>query len=210
MPIYTDPTIRDNYLEDYTSPLGQTLGTTFGEMATSGLGDLMRMDELGVAQQGVEPSAADRAFGTYFGRELTGKKTNRLDALTARARIKEAGLALTVPDDGIPEPALNILMDRKRTEMRRADIWNRGPSGFVPGALNIGAALAGSMMDPINIASAFIPIVGEARYAAILAGAGGTLGRTGARAAIGAGEGLLGSVIVEPFTYIPRTQQQAD
>ena len=42
------------------------------------------------------------------------------------------------------------------------------------------------LLDPLNIASAFVPVVGEARYANLLARAASPLGRAGVRAGVGA------------------------
>src|SRR3546814_14021405 len=111
-----------------------------------------------------------------------------LSADDARARLKEQGLvgALTVPDEGIRSRALDILMERKTDERRRQDVLNRAPSGFLPGAARLGVALGASLLDPLNISSAFVPVIGGALYAALLAGAAGPLGRIGVRPGVGA------------------------
>jgi hypothetical protein len=136
----------------------------------------------------------------------------RVDAETARQRIKDAGLdgRLTVQDSGIAEPALDILIDRKREEVRRQDILSRAPKGFVSGAQQLGMAFAASVLDPLNVGLAFVPVVGEARYMKYLAGARGVLGRTAVRAGVGAAEGAAGAAIVEPLIYAAKSQEQAD
>lgn len=136
----------------------------------------------------------------------------RLDAVVARQRLKDAGLEgrLTIPDTGIATPALDILMDRKKEEIRRQDILSRAPKGIGRGAQQLGMAFAASALDPLNIGLAFVPVVGEARYLRYLAGARGILGRTAVRAGVGAAEGAAGAAIVEPLIYAAKSQEQAD
>ena len=141
-----------------------------------------------------------------------GQATARLTAEDARARIKENGVEghLTVPDEGIAAPALDILIDRKRSELKRADVFARAPKGFLPATARLGMALATSVLDPVNVGLAFIPVVGEARYASYLKSASGVLGRTAVRAGVGAAEGTAGAAIIEPLIYGVKQQEQAD
>ncbi len=98
----------------------------------------------------------------------------------------------------------------KREELARRDIFQRSQGGGLLSAAQFGVGLAVSMVDPLNIASAFIPVVGPARYAVMLEKAGGAAGRAGIRTAVGAAEGLVGAALVEPFVYAAATQRQAD
>lgn len=102
---------------------------------------------------------------------------------------------------------LQILERRKRAELRRASIISRADGG---GALRFGTGLVASFMDPINIASAFVPVVGEARYAQLMQAAVGAAGRAGVRAGVGAVEGAVGAALLEPLNYAARAQEQAD
>lgn len=86
---------------------------------------------------------------------------------------------------------------------QREDQLRRATPGFFPAAARFGAGFLAGALDPINIASAFIPVVGEARWAA-------TLGVTGARLARGALEGAVGQAVVEPITYLQSQREQAD
>ena len=56
-------------------------------------------------------------------------------------------------------------------------------------------AIAGSFLDPLNIASAFIPAVGPARAAAMAA----KFGKSGSRAMKGAIDGAVGAAVLEPL-----------
>ncbi len=77
-------------------------------------------------------------------------------------------------------------------------------------AANLAGSLAGSLVDPSNIGLAFVPVVGQSRYAQLLARAGGAFGRTGVRAGVGGLEGLAGLAPVEVFNYFAHQQQQSD
>jgi hypothetical protein len=139
-----------------------------------------------------------------YGRPLTAE--------AARARLRESRLdgQLTVPDQGITQEALDILMERKRVEMKRAEVFAQSPGGFGLTAAQLGVGFATSLVDPINIASGFIPVVGQARYSRWLAGARGFGGRTAIRAGVGALEGTVGAALVEPIIYSSKMAEQAD
>jgi len=51
------------------------------------------------------------------------------------------------------------------------------------------------------VALAFVPVVGEAKMAAMLARSTGVAGRLGVRAAVGAAEGAVGAAVIEPLVY---------
>lgn len=136
----------------------------------------------------------------------------RIDADTARQRLSERGLEgdITVSDAGITEAALNTLMFRKEVEKRRQEVFAQAEGGFGQGAARLGLALGTSLIDPLNVVTAFIPVVGEARYAKLLGSAGGALGRTGVRAGVGAAEGVAGAALLEPIIAGSKRFEQAD
>lgn len=135
----------------------------------------------------------------------------RLTREEAQQRVAEAGVKLDIPESSYTPEALDMLIERKRDEMRRQDILARAPGGFVQGGLRFGVGLAASIIDPLNVASAFIPVVGPARYAGMLERAGaGALARAGVRARVGAIEGFAGAAALEPLVYFGRTQMQDD
>jgi hypothetical protein len=206
MTIFTQLRQRETTLDEVQAPFSQALGATAEETwLRSPLSSIGRMRELGRAQDGV---AIDT--GGEFGFDNREFESSLIPADAARQRIKDADLDLKVPDEGIREGALEILMDRKRDEKRRKDIQSRAEGGFWKGAAHIGVSLGTSLLDPINVASAFIPAVGPARYAAMLAGATGAAGRAGVRAGVGAVEGAVGAAIVEPVVLMAARQEQAD
>lgn len=141
------------------------------------------------------------------------KKANSGQKLTdadAAARIKSAGVNLVVPQGGLTSGALDILIERKRDEIARQTVLGRAPTGFLPSTARVASSIGGALLDPLNIAVAFVPVVGEARYAELLYTAGSAIGRLGVRVGVGAVEGAVGAALVEPINYYGRTQLQDD
>ena len=143
--------------------------------------------------------------------ELARAEGPIISAEDARQQIKDAGLTrLAVPDQSYSQEYLDIIMDRERESMKRAEIIGSAPQGAGATAARFGAGFAASMLDPINVASAFVPVVGQARYLKWLGKAGGFAGRTGVRAGVGAVEGVVGAAMVEPIIAAAKEQEQAD
>lgn len=105
---------------------------------------------------------------------------------------------------------LDILSRRKREELQRQDVFSRDDGGILRGSARLATALGVGILDPLNIASAFIPVFSQERYAALLARQSGMLGRAGVRIGVGATEGAVGAAIIEPLTYAVHTQEMAD
>lgn len=127
-------------------------------------------------------------------------------------RLNLAGMsgALAFDDNGISEEAFNTLVSRKRVEQRRAQIFNRARGGVLEGAGRLGVALGTSVVDPVNVGLAFVPLVGQAKYIAALKASKSALGRAGIRARVGAIEGVAGAAAVEPLIYGSRHAEQYD
>lgn len=194
-------------LAEFPAPLSEVLRAQAQETQLHNpLQALRRLNALNAAELGDEIEQGDPFTGTLPVRA----DVRRADAATARARVQDEGLKLTIPDDGISERALDILMKAKRDEMRRQDVFSRGPQTIGAGAARLGTALIESLFDPLNIASAFIPIVGPARYAAMVARAGSPLARAGVRAQVGALEGAAGAALLEPLIYSAAQAEQLD
>lgn len=126
----------------------------------------------------------------------------------AQQQVKDSGLEVDVPDGGMRQGALDLLISRRRAERERSILMQNAPGSAAPAMIL--ASFAAQAVDPINIASAFIPVVGEARYTAMLAGAVGTGARLGVRAGVGAIEGAVGSALLEPAVYTLSQQLQDD
>lgn len=152
-------------------------------------------------------AAAEEAFfqnptiGLYRRMQAETAGGRLLTHQEARARLKAAGqeFSIPIPETGIPEGTLDIMIQRKHDRQIRLDKIANAPSGIGQSAKQLSAELGASLLDPLNIGSAFIPVIGEARYTAMLARAGSLAGRTGIRVGVGAVEGAVGTALLEPI-----------
>lgn len=210
MPLYAgEPIGRQGApLREFPASLGQVLGAQAQDTRVHNpTSSLLRMQRQREAELGtlVDPGDPLQSLPPVYDAPV------RVDAETARARVREEGFPnIRIPDAGISERGLQILIDAKRAEAQRQSVFDRGPTGVGVGALRLGTALLNSLYDPLNIASAFVPVVGPARYSAMIGGATSALGRAGVRAGIGAAEGAVGAAILEPLIYSAAQGEQLD
>jgi hypothetical protein len=108
--------------------------------------------------------------------------------------------------NGVKESVASILAARKDEENARKDVLSRSPSGALAFGTRLATDLVVSALDPINLASAFVPVVSEARFAGMIARHGKTL----ARGMKGVVEGAAGAAMVEPLVLGASLQEQAD
>lgn len=166
-------------LQEYKTSMGDVFQAGFGQaiddnLVTGRLPDLIRSQTAG------------------------GEKLTKESALT---RAKEAGVeVMNIPDDGLTTGAMDVLIERQYQRKRRNEAISSSGGGALNTMAEFSGGLAGSMVDPLNIAASFIPI-GQARWAARLSKAASPLERAGIRAAAGAVEGAVGAVALEPFNY---------
>lgn len=142
-------------------------------------------------------------------RELNAARARgpRLEYWEATDQAKKAGVKVSVPDDGISQEALGILIERRRDEAARSVLFARREG--VPAAVGMfSAGLAGAFMDPVNAAAGYIPILSGTRYAAALERATTVGGRMAVRGGVGAAEGLVGAALVEAPTLALRRELQ--
>lgn len=191
MTVYTNISQRQSFIEETPLTLGQTLAATWEDTVHSG------------------PTASlNRAADLFIANKSESSPIIAAD--DARNIISNKGLRLEIPDDGIREAALNILIDRKEKENERNQRLSQGSSGFGAGVAKFGTSLIAGLVDPLNIASAFVPIVGAAKYTTMLDNAIGATGRALVRGRVGAMEGLAGAAILEPIVYGAAKYEQAD
>lgn len=208
-PIYTEGGIvrRGLALEEMTAPLGSAVGAMAEESwLRSPLSSLFSTAELSRQQYGDQPSADELLSGQFSTLDAPKTPTQPISAARAREKAAGAGVKLDFQDGDIPEGYVDELIRRKTDEMSRKDALARAPGGFWAGAALLGTGLGVSILDPINTASAFIPVVGEARFASMV----GTVWMTGARLARGAAEGFVGAAVVEPIVLGAAAAEQAD
>jgi len=109
-------------------------------------------------------------------------------------------------DRPMTEGEARLLADNKRAEMIRQSIISKGPAGVLPGLAKFGAGLAAMAVDPLEVGSMFIPVVGVSGRLAATA----RFGKVGGRVLVGATEGFVGSALTEPIYYGLSRQQQLD
>lgn len=166
-------------LQAVTPSTGEVLGASFAEGFAQNIGvrgfrwAADRLRSLASDQPDLTPDEANREYG------IPGVLSfDRPIAETVAARLHEA----------------------RRVQQLRADTVERGAGGFLMGAGSMAAGFAAGLLDPVNVAAAFIPVVGEARAATLLARAGTSgVARAATRAGIGAVEGSVGMAALQPF-----------
>jgi hypothetical protein len=114
-------------------------------------------------------------------------------------------------DEDEKQSTVDIIVERKKAEINRQSIIQRGPEGrlsnlYLPTLSKFGTAMVTSIADPINLAMMFVPYVGQARFASLVA----RYGFTKARFAKGAIEGTIGIGAVEPLVYTAAQREQSD
>ena len=185
--------VKTNGYDLYKSTLGETLGAVAEDAWNfNPLPSAIRFFEL-------EANRNEDTNEPLISRDELNKKYSNLDLFF---------------DQDEKQSTVDILVNRKVLERERQSIIARGPegsfnpfnSGFYTGGAKLGTSLAVSLADPINIASAFIPVVGEARFASLVA----RQGLTKARGIRGVVEGAVGAAAVEPIVLTAATAEQAD
>lgn len=199
------PALDQRTLLDVPANSGDVFGAAFDEaFSTNPSTSAFRLEELNQQEQGrAVVMGPESYFAPNAGR--LEPETPLLGAEQAREQVAGAGLDIKIPDQGIRQGALEVLIERHREQLARQQIMARAGGGNMP--TQITASLAASLLDPLNIASAFVPVIGEARYARLLAGAATPMGRAAVRGGVGAVEGSVGAAIVEP---LPLLAAQAD
>jgi hypothetical protein len=116
-----------------------------------------------------------------------------------------AGLGLNFTED-TREGVVDYIVERKNLENSRASILARGPNSKMAKGFFFLESLGTSFLDPINIGASFVPVVGQAKFASMVARSGKNI----ARMKKGAVEGLVGNIAVEPIVYGVARSEQAD
>lgn len=151
-------------------------------------------------------NALGRIADQKLGRGRQGRNLTREEYLESEYYRE----GMTVGEDGITEGLASLLADRHDERSAFQTTLSRSRGGFGLGAAQFGVALAGSVIDPLNVASAFIPSVAVARGATMAAkirpaGAARAVrqrldGKTsGSRFATGTIDGAIGAAVVEPL-----------
>lgn len=206
-PIGPEPEFRTPDLTEFEPSFGEYFSAAAGEVIRySPVSSVFRMAELHKANQefAIDPFASE--FGEF---RPIGERLNRRDVTgeQAKAKAEDAGVKVDFGDASYTQDAVDLMIERARGRtVRETTIAQYDPSM----GLHLGVSLVTSLADPVNVAAAFIPFTGQARYAALLEQAGSLGGRTATRVGIGALEGLGGMALIEPFAYGAATQEGQD
>ncbi len=114
------------------------------------------------------------------------------------------------PEFGETQESLDMIIRMKQEELARQTVMSMGKGGFAAGAANIGAGFVANLVDPFNLAAGFVPVVGAAKYAGLLARQASTARRFGVRAGTGAAEGFVATALIEPLVVFTTADRQAD
>lgn len=204
---FGDPTdsrdLRDAGLDVVPSSTGEVLGASFDEaMATNPTGRLVDVE-----------ARASRDTGWSFAGGVPVRIGEPRPLMTPEEANKEFKLPGMTPFSRpvSRETAQDIYEEHQRRLARKNAIARRDGGVATGMAARFGTQLLASALDPLNIASAFIPVVPEAKVAAWLAEAGaGTIARAGVRARVGLAEGAVGAAALEPVNYLLDRQTQND
>lgn len=188
-------TAQESGYDQYKTTFGQALGATYEET--------------------INFNPASRIISSYKIAEAKNQSVNEGATPINKDELNKeyAELGLFFENDEY-QSVVDIMVDQKKEERERQSILERGPQGswnpfsggFYVGAAKLGVGIFGSFLDPINIGASFIPVFGQARFAALAART--TLPT--ARAVRGAVEGAFGAAVVEPIVYSSAKQVQAD
>lgn len=220
MAFYTENPIEDIHapltLDDTEVTFGDYLGAAVGDawsdnpVVSSSRGAHVNNLLYGVDQISDLVTQAEEGGLTGLDDLVPLQTNNPLSVDDQKELIKAEGLEGHIkPQEGYNAEALNYVMQLKHEELDRALTREQAPAWMAP--FGFGAGLVTSMLDPINVASSFIPIVGEQRVMSMLArNAGSAWGRAGVRVGVGALEGAVGAAALEPLIYAAKTQTQSD
>ena len=182
--------------------------------------DALYHSPVGLYGVGDAPTGGVGRFSELFLEKNYG--TNKISADEATAKYGLGGLLRF--DEEIYESAAQLMKDRKLAENRRDYLIQSGSTSFIRSAVGFPVGMASSLLDPTNLASMFVPIVGQSKFMSGTSATGlarglitprqlartiGT-GRTRTRLARGAVEGLVGQAAVEPFVLFPNIYEQSN
>src|ERR1700679_509567 len=144
-------------------PSAQVIGATRMMAAKGALDDNAGLDAEAAPEVGILG-----AFGAWA-------KSPDIPIAEAQKRVKDSGLdgQVKLPDQPtMRQGALDLMISQARSDAEREDVIRRGPQGFVPSALDVSTSLLVQAVDPLNIAAFSVPVLGEARYGALIKWAG--------------------------------------
>lgn len=180
--------VRDVTVDQYKAGMGEYLGAVASDAWANGpLSQAGRVIDASAEQAGAE-----------------GRGEQLLSIDDANAQGRDLGLRFDQP---IARGAFDVLAGEKQRQAAAESTFKRARLedgyGTLHWLLAGGTEFLTMAADPLNLASAFVPVVGEARYAAWAA----RLGRLPAGLLKGAAEGAGGQALLEPLAILDRRAQ---
>lgn len=186
----TDKYAKERGFDKYQTTIGEVLGETAKDAwKYNPVSSLIRLSEL-------ETNRSENTGEPLIDRQELNDKYGKFNLFF---------------DEDEKQSTVDIIVERKKAEINRQSIIQRGPEGrlsnlYLPTLAKFGTAMVTSIADPINLAMMFVPYVGQARFASLVA----RYGFTKARFAKGAIEGTIGIGAVEPLVYTAAQREQSD
>lgn len=209
--IQANPGFQDRGLDFMSLPWGDALAANARHMfVTSPVQELGDISALAYAQQpesrsifegfragqgelAGDPSQLFARLSGQQGQQVADGSDRFIDPHTLNQKYgKSIGLSFDRPTRS---GAVDIMVARRRRDIDLAARLDHAPDSLTFQGVNLLTSLAVGATDPLNIASAFVPVVGEARFGLWTARYGKTLARVGE----GAIEGAVGQAILEPL-----------
>ena len=203
--------------DSYTPSLRESVQASWeAALASNPTTSLLRLHEVMLAERGLNKDAvldlideAENGGLASFADLNALPEPRKLSLEEQTRRIREAGLnGVLEAREGYTSEVLDILIPQKQAELSHRFVASRAPASHMP--FSLVAGFGASALDPINLASAFVPAVGEARALSLLRQSAGSAGRAATRAKIGLAGGVAGAVLTEPFVYAGQKAIQAD
>jgi len=185
MPVFSKFSDSDFYLEDTYAPTADVQRAVYDDTPTLWSSTVDYMGLLNAEQSETPPLT----------REEIDKKVGKRD--------------LDI-EEGSTAEYTDYLIKAKDNEMLRKALINRARPGISSGVSQLSASFAATLHDPAELAVSMIPVIGQAKYARLMAGAVTPLQRAGVRASVGALSGAVGAAAVEPFIYGMQSELQAE
>ena len=168
-----DPNLREQYFDfaraGTLDVLGATLDETLYYNPASALGRLLEQ-KLGSGRKGTTLSAEEYQESEFVRPGIEGG------------------------DEGITTGLASLLADRHDQRRDFQTTLSRSRGGIGLGAAQFGVAIGGSFLDPLNVASVFIPSVAASRFASLSA----RYGTSRSKIATGVVDGAIGAAVIEP------------
>ncbi|WP_395017722.1 hypothetical protein [Dongia sp.] len=181
------------------TPIDEALGAQFS--LTWMKGPISRLDFYGELNEAQYGRVTGGRFGTH-----EAPTSRKLTLREAEEQVHQAGLDGRVEvEEGMRQGKLDLLMERSREEIENETLVARADRSLGTQLMLGATALGAEFVDPINLATLFVPGVGEAKLGYWIGKAtarfGSALSRFAARAGVGAYEGATGTAITEPLDY---------